>query len=518
VFWTAAMLAGLTFELPILVSGLLSAPFVLAARRIFGRSWLRRALRDREDHRLQLTDSPFIHPVERREAIGALALRALERGDLDAMVRHARRAARLEVASTPGLGAITPAIVAWLVPDRMPPKSVWRSAAYAIDASREHPLLPALRLLEATSSTDDAAVLGAWQAVSSSEPLRTRPRLFLLLQAVASERIPAVEAQLDRTLDADESETLREFLARFFPRFSEPRPTGYRVDADEHRALALPSSSDEVRAVVRAGRERLSGRSRSVRGLRRALWATAGAGFAGLALGAPLGLGLVSLAMLGGIARRAGEDRMLSLGGSLKIPASRTWRREFDTTPAGQPIARNARECEIFVSCVWAEQALEAGRPAQAWDHVQWWLAGFDPGYTRWAELRPIAGSLARIAIFSGHYAAARSVLDHAKETPRVQTRTLQGDGRESIVLARALLAARQGDWRTSAKWLSAGRYAEAWFTTEVTPLQRALFRSLARRARAEGHTVRGWRRTARPGIALDTVQVLWPELLDESG
>lgn len=477
------------------------------------------------------------------------ALYAVEQGHLDEAVALYKRddgwsRAWREGGVAPD-AAVVPAILSWLVPTAFAPNSVPRRSMIRETRMTNAPLrtelLPSLLLmlgaLEATAQGDRAFALRAVQRLDASTTRQQFPKLSLLVRAHVAKALPELRAEIDAELD-DEA---RAFLARVMPTYARDGGAGiFRSITAPQRQLArlAPRAPEIVRERVEVaarlrGRERIARHLRVDGALRTGMWLSGGGFLLSAAMATPVGAGLslaalASLHLARSVHLRVSRSRtrvgaLLAVEG-LTLPA---WRKELDREfptlihkerydgSAGAAQAAGALVQETFVSCALAERALRRGDLDEVESTIAWWFEGMIPEAIDPAVLRSCGASLVRLALVTDRDEAAAALLDVAESVaPSGWTRpwraSAYGGSKTALSLARALLAAKSGDWAGVAEALDRAP-APAWLA--MWPRDQLVYAQLSVAARARGLAAPAFRTdesTAEDQVWLAST---WPQL-----
>jgi hypothetical protein len=514
----------------------------LAASLWMGRSRLRRAARrladpSRRDAALddlrRLADGPFRVQPAAVDALGHLALDALERAQLQDAIGHARRIAqmsgepvrrRLPVMGF--LGEAAASILGRLFDEtriplvsgnafRLSDAGAGEEAAPDLDV-----LVQALRVLEACDASDPGSVVRAHNELALEDLRGHHPVLAVLVQARASEIAPELAAGL-ATAVRELPQAERQLVEQRFPSLRSPADATYRELAPE---IGEPTSLS-----IRAAPEALSTLEPSPapsrwlpvvpRGVRLIGWGYAVMGAFIASMGEGMFMMLAALAfvpmVLGGLyhgrvrvrpLQRAGIESSTRL---LELRAMRT-RGASQRSDVARLYPFERGELMLVVGLHQAERALEAGDLEEAHDQIAWWLVGADEATLSQLDPVAIAGSAIRVAALLGmHDLAGRMSRTFQPSLKRPRTRTGHGDAPRALALARALVHGTVQRWSEAAAELAIAGEAPP---VELDRFEQTLYGTLVRRTRAHEQPIPSALAQLAEAAPAEWIERIWPD------
>jgi hypothetical protein len=498
-----------------------------------------------------LSATPAVLPEIRLEAAARVALDAFEAGDIASAIKaltigeqdidRPRRRRNWQV----GLRAeVLRAILAWLSPDSFTDCGVAPRKAFSDDGADPQgvALLAALQLLETASLGDDGALAAAWNDVEASPLEQMLPTLYVLVQAVASQRLEHLVDPLRERLRHDPDGKHRQFLHRLFPRMHLDAQDGYRgVSQDppergEHTSLEVIAPQELTELARLEGSELMPlTRGTAAKAFLKvyASFALGGmivAGTSGgaLLLGAFTGLiaGLymgTPIAAIWGSRLTQRDERARRVAPLIRLQPTPPgpWLVECASGPPGGVTQTSgyrrltdlpASQMVLYAAAHKAEVAIEAGDLDEAWSHVAWWFAGFSGALASTDPMYAVGTSLVRVAALTGHLEDARRLLrvipevGHAWDSP--VNRTGNGNSPRALSLVGALLEGLEGRWDNAARLLEVGGASKPIYLGGHV---QSLYAELARRTTAHGESV-DWRYPPPDPNHEDWLRVVLPD------
>ena len=391
----------------------------------------------------------------RVDAAGWLALGLIEQGELGEAVealRTSAAASRSWRLRGPALGLFGEGVRALV--GRLDPSAGWTVVPSNALLTRQDELAnnlllvvirAALRLLEAVETGDRGVVAIRWAEL----PLALEdelPVLTMLLRAEAARIVPSLGVELESRIQALHPVARRLLLERSGA-LAKDAASGYRALAH----VPAPPVADRVLAPL--GEARVLKQKSALSQLLRPLaivalfvhpWAFVGV----------LGGGL-AFAWLTGFPRWERRRERVQLLARLGVPRS-TWLREVShmrtrshsKRPWAAALGPFDHDHVMLVLAVYkAEWALTTGDRDTAHASIAWWLGNLSPRVVHELDTLALGAALLRLAALLGFEDAVRQLEDLPSSTRGWLRRSGHGDAPRSMAMARAVVAARRGDW-----------------------------------------------------------------------